>query len=252
MHRARFEDEPEMSHALRILVVDDNRDHAESLTEVFALEGHEAYSVCSGEEAVRAYESDQFDIAFIDIVMPGKSGIESFLEIKRLRPDAKVYMMSAYSVEQVIEQAMDNGAMGVLSKPVDPVKVLASLSRVGPNGIVLVADDDPEFSRKLHGMIQATGYSCGLVTEARDALSQIETSNDEVLIFDLRQPLMAGVELYSDLRRSGRARPTVLIAPMSENRVGTEDPLSDVELTGILLKPFDPGVLVEKLRRLAA
>jgi two-component system, NtrC family, response regulator HydG len=241
-----------MSSPLRILVVDDDHDHAESLAEVFALEGHETRVVNSGEEAILAYETDNFDIAFIDVMMPGKNGVESFLEIKRQKPDARVYMMSGFSVEQVLEQAMDNGAMGVLIKPVEPPQVLASLARVQPEGIVLVAEDDPEFVDRLHRAIETAGHRCKLVKRPSSALAAHDGAAPDVLIFDLHAPLMRGIELYADLRRRGRARPTVLVTSAGDRHVTTIDALTDIELTGILHKPFDPAALVEKLYRLAS
>ena len=44
--------------------------------------------------------------------MPGKNGVESFFEIRRMKPDAKVFMMTGYSVEQLVQQAIDHGALG--------------------------------------------------------------------------------------------------------------------------------------------
>ena len=107
-----------MKRSLRILVVDDDADNANSLGELFELEGHRPLVVYDGGAAIAAYLKEDFDIAFMDVMMPGKNGVESFLEIKKLKPLAKVYMMTGYSVEQLLQQAMAGGAMGVFSKPV--------------------------------------------------------------------------------------------------------------------------------------
>ena len=147
----------ETSKSLRILVVDDNRDNADALAELFELEGHHAQVAYSGEEAIAAFQGTDFDLAFIDVMMPGKNGVESFLEIKRLKPGARVYMMTGYSVEQLLQQALDNGALGVLSKPIDPGKVMAAIQAVEPNGVVLVAEDDPDFGPELQQVVASTG-----------------------------------------------------------------------------------------------
>ena len=71
-----------------------------------------------------------FDVAFMDIMMPGRNGVESFMEIKKMRPDAKVYMMTGFSVNELVEKAVDNGAMGVFSKPVDLERVFTVLEEL--------------------------------------------------------------------------------------------------------------------------
>ena len=66
--------------------------------ELFELEGHRVHVVYSGEDAIAAYHQADFDVSFLDVMMPGMNGVESFLEIRKLRPNANVFMMSGYSV----------------------------------------------------------------------------------------------------------------------------------------------------------
>lgn len=70
-----------MSKCLRILVVDDDEDNANSLGELFELEGHSVTVAHSGEAAIEHYVNSSFDIAFMDVMMPGLNGVESFMEI---------------------------------------------------------------------------------------------------------------------------------------------------------------------------
>ena len=95
-----------MTRSLRILVVDDDADNAYSLGELFELEGHSVQVALSGEDAIAAYLAADFDLAFMDVMMPGLNGVESFIEIRKMRPEARVYMMTGYSVEQLLQQAL--------------------------------------------------------------------------------------------------------------------------------------------------
>ena len=65
-----------MNKALRILVVDDDKDNANSLAEIFELEGHTVVRAHSGKDAVTAFRSRNFDVAFMDIAMPEKNGLQ--------------------------------------------------------------------------------------------------------------------------------------------------------------------------------
>ena len=241
-----------MSTPLSILVVDDDRDNADSLAELFAMEGHSVEVAYSGEEAIAAYVRRDFDLAFMDVMMPGRNGVESFLEIKRLKPGAKVYMMTGYSVEQLLQQAADNGALGVFSKPVDLTKVMVAIDEAKPHGIVLVAEDDPDLGPQLEESILSTGRNCELVTNGRDALARIGRGGVDVLILDLNMPLINGIEVYNTLLKSGNVVPTVMMTAFSDQYQDALDALGDVEVTGILNKPFDPVLLLERLARLAA
>ncbi len=239
-----------MTRQLSILVVDDDADNANSMGELFETEGHRATVVDSGEAAIEAFRHTRFDVAFMDVLMPGLNGVESFLEIRKLRPAAKIYMMTGYSVEQLLRQAMDNGALGVLSKPIDISKVLAVLAEIGSNGIVVVAEDDPDFGHRLETMIRNAGRACHLVREGGEALEQAESSN--VLIFDLKAPLIQGMEVYSRLRKAGRTRPTIIITASGADYHDTLEAMRDVAITGILNKPFDPMSLLNRLDHLVA
>ncbi len=241
-----------MGQPLSILVVDDDADNAMSLAELFELEGHRVQVVHSGEAAIEAYKTVQFDIAFMDVMMPGKNGVESFLEIRKLKPRAKIYMMTGYSVDQLLRQAIENGAMGVFSKPVDAHKVLGVLKDIAPSGIALIAEDDPEFGPMLKSFISAAGKNCALVTSGQEALDKVRRGGVSVLILDLKLPLIDGIGIYTTLRKEGRIVPTIIITGNGAEYADTLDALRDVTITGILNKPFDPMELLERLDKLAA
>ena len=62
-------------------------------------------------------------------MMAARVGVESFIEIRGFRPEAKVFFMTGYSGEDLLQAARDHGAMGVFSKPVDLNRVLDMLAR---------------------------------------------------------------------------------------------------------------------------
>jgi CheY-like chemotaxis protein len=118
-----------MGRRLRILIVDDDVENADSLAELFALDDHLVSVAYNGQQAVDAFEAQQFDIGFFDVMMPVKNGVESFLEIKAAHPEACVYFMTGYSTDDLLQRALDHGAKGVFSKPVDLPRVLEALNQ---------------------------------------------------------------------------------------------------------------------------
>ena len=238
---------------MNILVVDDDVDNATSLGELLELEGHHVHVVHSGEEAVRISREQHFSISFMDVVLPGLNGVDSFLEIKRVRPDARVYMMTGYSVEQLLTQALNGGALGVLEKPFDPDSILQLTSEIGPSGLVLAqpgispAGDAGCFIRKT---LMDNGIACRHVTN--DASVDQSFGRDEVVLLDMPSPLMDGMQAFQRMRAMGHMAPTVMVPHARNGQAASKHPLSDVAVTGILNKPFDPLELLNKLPQLAA
>jgi two-component system, NtrC family, response regulator HydG len=101
----------------RIFIVDDDRDHAESIADILAMHGHEVDMAYTGEDAVRRFAEGAFDLTLMDVKLPGMNGVEAFFAIRRHNPDAQVIMMTGFSVEQLLAQAVLSGARGVLHKP---------------------------------------------------------------------------------------------------------------------------------------
>jgi two-component system nitrogen regulation response regulator GlnG len=113
-----------MTRPLNILVLDDDAENANSLAELFEMDDHKVIVAYNGEEAIEAFSLNHVDVGFFDVMMPGKNGVDSFIEIKRAHPAAKVYFMTGYSADDLLRKAIENGAMGVFGKPVDLPKVL--------------------------------------------------------------------------------------------------------------------------------
>ena len=235
---------------LRIFVVDDDEDFAESLAEVLRLEGHEVETAFSGEEAVARFEHHDYDLTFMDVKLPGRNGVESFLEIHRRKPYAQVYMMTGYSVEQLLDEAVAHGARGVLHKPLDLDEVLRLVEEIQPEGI-LIADDDPQFVAALREVLEAHGYKVYVATNGQEALDRVLGNGIDVLILDLRMPLLSGLEVYLELKRRGRCLPTILVTAYAREEVEAIDQLTAMSITGVLTKPFDPEELLRAIAGMA-
>ena len=130
---------------LKIFIVDDDPDFSDGMALTLEIEGYDVTRASSGDEAIRRFREEDFDVTFMDVRMPGKNGVESFLEIRKDRPHARVVMMTAYSVESLLKQAVDGGAIGVLHKPFSSQELLKILDEVKPAGMILPVDDDPDF-----------------------------------------------------------------------------------------------------------
>jgi two-component system, NtrC family, response regulator HydG len=120
-----------MASPMNILVLDDHVDVAASIGEILELDGHHVTLVHNGPSAVAAFTGNAFDLGLFDVKMPGMNGVDSFIEILKVRPNANVVMMSGFADDGVIEKAMKNGARGLLRKPFEVEDLMAKLDEVG-------------------------------------------------------------------------------------------------------------------------
>src|SRR5579864_410121 len=104
----------------RILIVDDELVVRDSLGKWFTSEGYAAKPVGSGREALEIIQRKEFDIALIDIKMPGMDGMELQARLKEADPELTVVMMTGYASVETAVQALKRGAYDYITKPVDP------------------------------------------------------------------------------------------------------------------------------------
>ena len=100
----------------RIIIADDNLDLVETLADYMRAHGHEVEIATDGAEALARYQESDFDVGFMDVRMPVMNGAESFLAIKKIRPRARVVMMTGFD-DETLGIALAAGALGPLKKP---------------------------------------------------------------------------------------------------------------------------------------
>lgn len=122
---------------MKILVVDDEAVMRNLLKRLLERKGFAVTVVESGKEALGRVQSELFDLVFLDVVMPKPDGLEVLKRLKKLRPEARVVMMTGYSVEEKVSAAVSAGAFDCLYKPfnfMDIEKIITRLEKEKPVG----------------------------------------------------------------------------------------------------------------------
>ncbi len=105
--------------ATKVLLVDDEIEFIEILSQRLETRGLKVIAATSGEQALVMTDDQNFDVAVIDFAMPGINGIETLKKIKEKRPDIEVIMLTGQGTIQSGIEAMKHGALDYLEKPVD-------------------------------------------------------------------------------------------------------------------------------------
>jgi CheY-like chemotaxis protein len=104
-----------------VLVVDDNRDAAESLTEVLLAYGHDARAAYGGKEAIEMGTAQAFDVALVDIGMPGIDGLEVARQISHSEVGRQTLLvaLTGWGANEDRERSKQAGFAYHLTKPID-------------------------------------------------------------------------------------------------------------------------------------
>ena len=102
---------------IKILIIDDELPVCDSLKYFFSLKNYQVFIATTVEEGLSIVKEEHPNIILLDIIMPGRSGIEVLKQVKATDDKTKVIMLTGISDEKVIKQAMEHGASDYITKP---------------------------------------------------------------------------------------------------------------------------------------
>jgi PAS domain S-box-containing protein len=211
----------------RVLIVDDNVDHAESLATLLRLDGHEAHTAYDGRQAIDVVARTQPDVVLLDIGMPGMNGYETARRIREGRGGAEVTLVAASGWGQPRDRSLSeaSGFDRHLVKPVDPEELRALLAeeprraqaRGGRALRVLVADDNQALQESLGYMLRGAGCEIRAAPDGMHAVEMANSWRPDVVFVDIHMPGLNGFQVARQLRSqfSRSAMKLVLMSGMS-------------------------------------
>jgi len=115
-----------------ILLVDDEKYIRELGVELLTDVGYEVFTATDGEGALQLYRKEQrrIDLVILDLVIPGMGGKKCYEEILKINPQAKILIVSGYSVNGPGKEAMEAGAKGFVGKPFDVSHLLETVRNI--------------------------------------------------------------------------------------------------------------------------
>jgi CheY-like chemotaxis protein len=188
-----------MEDKSRILIVDDNVSLGKTMSFVLGRKGYAVTTARDGLEAIERVRERPFDMIFMDIKLPFMDGVETYRRIKQIRPEAVVMMMTAYTVEDLVQQALEEGAYGILYKPLDIEKVIAVIEKAREarqGALILVVDDDPGTCTTFKNILIKRGYKVGIAHTGEEAIALGQAAAYDIIFVDMKLPTINGLETY--------------------------------------------------------
>ncbi|MBY0586528.1 PAS domain-containing protein [bacterium] len=118
-----------MQGSQTILIVDDQVEVRQVMTAIFEKAGFRVLEAESGDKALEHFHADAgIDVVLLDLTMPGRNGLETLVDLRAIRPNLPIVLMSGFPEEEILAKAAVKN-LGVMQKPFSPTEVVEKVLR---------------------------------------------------------------------------------------------------------------------------
>jgi len=114
---------------ISVLLVDDEKDFVETLAQRLEVRGFDVRTCLSGDEALNLIQEHEFDVIVLDVLMPGKDGIDTLRDIKIMKPLINVIMLTGHAMVETAIEGMKLGAYDFIIKPAETTDLLDKITK---------------------------------------------------------------------------------------------------------------------------
>lgn len=228
----------------RILVVDDEAPLLMTLAANLELEGFEVMEAANAEQALALIAEHTFDVVLSDIRMPGMNGVDLCRTIHSVKPDIPVILMTAFTVESLVRDAVNEGALMVIPKPFAIEHLLRMLHTAMNRPVVLVIDDSVEVADTMAAALHAVGLPARAVHDGSSAIEAFRAGDIGVCVVDMVMPGLSGPDVIQQIHAMDRS---VIVIAVSGHDVEELFRRVAGHADTILRKPIEPHDLLQAI-----
>jgi two-component system, NtrC family, response regulator HydG len=235
-----------------ILVVDDEVDTCRNLSDILTDLGYHVDTAYDGPSALELARKNPYDLALLDLKMPGMDGLTLYRELRKLQSGTVALVVTAYAGKDTTEAALAAGAWQVLPKPVDFPLLLKLVDEALGQPVVMVVDDDPDLCANLWDLLHERGYRVYVAHDEPEAAQHLKEQTFHVVLIDMKLPHSNGAQVFRLVRETNpRARTVVITGLRSEMDQLVQQVVAE-GADAVCYKPFDVPRLLSTLEQLTA
>ena len=238
-----------MTKKLSVLIVDDHPGMCSTLKDILESEEHKVVTASSGKAAISICKNQRFDVILMDIRMPDLNGVETYLRIKNYTEGTRVFMMSAYSVDKLKEEALNEGAIAFLQKPLDIEKTL-KLIQQSENPPVLIVMENQHERERLATQLSGRNYRAYSAGTAEEAVSLAHQIRFNLIIIETSLTGKSGLELFVELKKILPSSATIMLSETDKISLGQAKEAVRLNAYTYLENPLDMDELLATLEKL--
>jgi DNA-binding NtrC family response regulator len=236
----------------KILVVDDEPDTCANLQDILVDMGYQVDVAHDGLGALELIQTTTYDVALLDLKMPGMDGLELYRRIKELQAGTVAIIVTAYAASETAECALQAGAWKILAKPVDLSRLLPLVDEAIEQPLVMIVDDDYDLCHSLWDVLRERGYRVALAHGVRTAQRQLGDNRFRVVLIDMKLPEGDGAEVFHYVRQANPEARTVLITGHRSELDRQIEKVIGEGASAVCYKPFDMGQLLTTIKQLTS
>jgi DNA-binding response OmpR family regulator len=253
------------------MCVDDDVLHLRSLERILRRRGYSVVGFDDPERALEAIPVAKPDLLFLDILMPGMSGLDFAEQVREQFADTlPVVLLTARGSDREIADGYRKGATHYITKPCDPRTVVGIADYLlgedrapgsGPEGpaeesapelhrkhVVVCVDDEPQILSSLRRLLRNEPYEVLTTERADEALEWVERKDVSVLISDQRMPEIQGTQLLEEVFRRSPVTARIILTGYPGSTVRIQGLKQGIQL--LVYKPWEDESLKRTIRRL--
>ncbi len=238
-----------MTKKLSVLIVDDHPGMCSTLKDILESEEHKVVTASSGKAAISICKNQRFDVILMDIRMPDLNGVETYLRIKNYTEGTRVFMMSAYSVDKLKEEALNEGATAFLQKPLDIEKTL-KLIQQSENLPVLIVMENQQERERLATQLSGRNYRAYSAGTAEEAVSLANQIRFNLIIIETSLTGKSGLALFVELKKILPSSATIMLSETDKISLGQAKEAVRLNAYTYLENPLDMDELLATLEKL--
>jgi DNA-binding NtrC family response regulator len=240
------------ANAARILIVDDEADTCENLSDILTDLGYQVDTANDGFAALELVKKNAYDVALLDLRMPGMDGSELYRKIREISAETVAIVVTAYATGETAKSVLASGAWKIVPKPVNIGNLLNFVSQALDSPLVLIVDDDRDLCDNLWDLLHERGYRVCVAHDLPEAEKKLAEHRFHVVLIDMKLPTGTGHDLVCALRKIDKeARALLITGHAGEMEVKVERALL-AGANAVCYKPFDVQQLLTMMQDLSA